>query len=226
MQPYFLPYIGYWQLLAAVDRFIVYDNIEYTKKGWINRNQFLRDGEAAYFTIPLKKGSDFSTIAERTVADDFDRTKLLNQLATAYRKAPQFPVVFPLVETIVTANLANLFEFLKHSLDVIAAFLDIRTPVIVSSTVAIDHGLKSEQKVLALCEASGASEYLNAIGGQSLYSREAFAAHGVQLQFIKSRPIEYAQLGKPFVPNLSILDVLMFNSRDAVGGMLGQYDVV
>ena len=54
MQPYFLPYIGYWQLLSAVDQFVVYDNIKYTKKGWINRNRFLRDGTDAVFTIPLK----------------------------------------------------------------------------------------------------------------------------------------------------------------------------
>src|SRR5205809_1520347 len=103
MQPYFLPYIGYWQLLAAVDRFVGYDNIQYAKKGWINRNRFLRNGADAFFTVPLKKGSDFLDIAERSIADDFDPATLLNPLAAAYRKAPCFAEVFPLIERIVTA---------------------------------------------------------------------------------------------------------------------------
>jgi len=226
MQPYFLPYIGYWQLLSAVDRFIVYDNIQYTKKGWINRNRFLRDGADAYFTVPLKKGSDFLTIGERFVADDFDRAKLLNQLNEAYRKSPQFAAVFPLVEAMVRSNLTNLFAFLVHSIDVTARYLEISTPIVVSSTLPIDHTLRGAAKVLALCEASGADHYLNAIGGQSLYSSDTFQQRGVTLQFLRTRPIEYPQLGRSFVPNLSILDVLMFNSKDAVRGMLTEYDVV
>src|SRR5882672_10797620 len=137
MQPYFLPYIGYWQLLAAVDRFVVYDNIQYAKKGWINRNRFLRNGADAFFTVPLKKGSDFLNIADRMIAADFDPTTILNPLAAAYRKAPFFGAVFPIIETIVTAAPRNLFDYLQHSLVLIAAHLDIRTPIVVSSTLPI-----------------------------------------------------------------------------------------
>lgn len=226
MQPYFLPYIGYWQLLAAVDRFVVYDNIQYTKKGWINRNRFLRNGSDAFFTVPLKNASDALDVKERVLADDFDPRSILNPLAAAYRKAPFFADVFPMLETIVTAAPRNLFEYLHHSLVMIAAYLDIATPIVVSSTVSIDHGLKSERKVLALCEALAADRYLNPAGGRDLYSASTFAEHGVALQLLRSRPPVYRQYDNPFVPSLSIVDVMMFNSRDAVRGMLGDFDLV
>lgn len=226
MQPYLLPYIGYWQLLAAVDRFVVYDNIQYTKKGWINRNRFLRNGSDAMFTLPIKKDSDYLTVAERSVADDFDPQALLAPLASAYRKAPMFSAVYPLLESIATASPRNLFDYLHHSLVATAAYLDIRTPIVVSSSVPIDHALKGEGKVIALCQALGASRYVNFVGGRELYSVPAFAAAGIELKFIQSRPIVYPQFGGPFVPSLSILDVMMFNPADAVRRMLGDYELV
>ena len=226
MQPYFLPYIGYWQLLAAVDRFVVYDNIQYTKKGWINRNRFLRQGTDALFTIPLKKGSDFLTIVERSIADEFDPRGLLNALASAYRRAPFFADAFPLVEAIITAAPRNLFEYLLNSLRATATWLEIPTPILVSSTVPIDHGLKGETKVLALCRALEATTYVNAIGGRTLYSDASFARHGIDLRFVQTRPIAYRQFDEAFVPNLSIVDVLMFNSKRAVRDLLGAYDLV
>jgi len=226
MQPYFLPYIGYWQLMASVDRFVIYDNVKYTKKGWINRNRFLLNGAPEYFTVPLKAAPDASTIRERELAGDYDRDKLLRSLTAAYRKAPRFTEVFPVVEQIVQARAANLFEYLHHSLVVMAAFLEIDTPIVISSTIAIDHNLQAENKVLALCRAAGADRYLNPIGGQELYSGKSFAAAGVTLEFLQSRTIEYPQLGAPFVPSLSILDVLMFNDRPVVRGLLQEADVV
>jgi len=226
MQPYFLPYIGYWQLLSAVDRFVVYDNIQYTKKGWINRNRFLRDGGDALFTVPLKKGSDFLTIVERSIADEFEPRALLNPLASAYRQAPFFDSAFPLLESIVSAAPRNLFEYLLNSLRAMAAWLDIATPIVVSSTVAIDHGLKGESRVLALCRAMDATRYVNAIGGRQLYAVDSFARQGIDLKFIHMHPIVYRQFDHPFVANLSIVDVVMFNPKDAVRAMLGAYDLI
>jgi hypothetical protein len=226
MQPYFLPYIGYWQLLAAVDRFVVYDNIQYTKQGWINRNRFLRNGASAYVTLPLKRGPAVLDVVERSLADGFAPSSLLNPLAAAYRRAPFFAETFPVIEQIIGAAPRNLFEYLHHGVTTLAAHLDIRTPVIVSSTVAIDHGLKAEEKVLALCGALGATRYINPIGGRELYSVAAFAGRGVELRFLQPRPAPYRQFGDPFVANLSIVDVLMFNSRDAVRRMLSEYDLL
>ena len=226
MQPYFLPYIGYWQLMSAVDRFVVYDNIQYTKKGWINRNRFLRNGADAYFTLPVKAGSAFLDIAERAIADDFDPAAMLRQWASAYRDAPHFAEVFPVLEAIVMAPTRNLFDFLLNSIEATADHLGIRTPIVVSSRVAIDHDLRSAHRVIALCRALGANAYVNPIGGRDLYSRTAFAESGIDLRFLQPRPADYPQFGEPFVPALSILDVLMFNSRNAVRRMLGEYDLV
>jgi len=224
MQPYFFPYIGYWQLLARVDQFVLYDNIQYTKKGWINRNRFLQNGKDQMFTIPLKKDSEFLDVVQRFLADDFNPDKLLNQFEGSYREAPYFKTVFPLIATIVKAQDKNLFLYIHHSIQVVADFLNIRTPIVISSTIPIDHSLKSESKVLALCKAMGASTYVNPIGGQDLYSKSTFEEQGLALQFIKMRPVCYQQTTDLFVANLSIIDVMMFNSRENIMAMLTEYD--
>jgi hypothetical protein len=216
MQPYFLPYVGYFQLIAAADLFIVYDNIKYTKKGWINRNRILQNGQDATISLPLKKDSDHLDVRDRALAADFEREKLLNQLREAYRRAPHFDRTFPLVERILRHPETNLFGFLHHSIAATCAHLGIATPIRISSQVDIDHGLRNQDKVLALCEAVGATTYVNAIGGIELYSRDAFLARGIELKFIRSLPFEYAQFGAPFVPWLSIVDEMMFNPPDAL----------
>jgi len=216
MQPYFFPYLGYFQLIAAVDLFIVYDNIKYSKKGWINRNRLLLNGEDAVFSLPLKSGSDALDVRERELAADFNRDKLLHQFEGAYRRAPYFEPTYSLAERIIRYEDGNLFGFLHHSLVAMCEHLEITTQIRRSSDVAIDHRLKSQDKVLALCAAVGAEVYLNASGGRDLYSFDVFRARGVELAFLESRPFEYPQFGAAFVPWLSIIDVLMFNPLDAV----------
>jgi len=216
MQPYFLPYIGYFQLLAAVDLFVLYDNIKYTKKGWINRNRMLRNGQDVMFSLPLKGDSDFLDVCERELAANFDRDKLVEQFRGAYRRAPYFVQTFELIERVIRHEDANLFRYLYNSLVLTCKHLGISTEIRLSSRIAIDHTLKSQEKVLALCEATGADVYVNAIGGVELYSKEVFRQNGVELKFLQPRPFEYAQFGAEFVPWLSIIDVLMFNSIDVV----------
>jgi hypothetical protein len=216
MQPYFLPYIGYFQLIAAVDVFIVYDNIKYTKKGWINRNRMLQDGKDVMFSLPLKSDSDYLNVCERQLAAEFNRDKLLNQFRGAYRRAPYFVQTISLIEQIVRHEDTNLFRFLHHSISRTCEHLSLGTEIRISSGIAIDHSLKNQDKVLAICEATGADTYVNAIGGIDLYSREEFRERGLDLKFIQSRPYEYRQFGSEFVPWLSIIDVMMFNSIDAI----------
>jgi len=216
MQPYFLPYIGYFQLLASVDQFIVYDNIKYTKKGWINRNRMLLNGTDAIFSLPLKKGSDSLDVVERELAAEFDRSKLLNQFKGAYGRAPQFELTYPVLERIVQHEDANLFRYIHHSVVQLCEHLGINTEIKISSEVPVDHELKGQDKVLALCKAVGANIYINTIGGVELYSKSDFRIHGIDLQFIKARSFEYAQFENGFVPWLSIVDVLMFNPLNAV----------
>lgn len=227
MQPYFFPYIGYYQLIAAVDLFIVYDNIQYTKKGWINRNRMLQNGKDVMFSLPLKNDSDYLDVCERELAADFNRDKLLNQVKGAYRRAPYFAEIFPLVEQVVRHEDTNLFRYLHHSIVRTCEHLGITTEIRVSSDIAIDHDLKNQDKVLALCEAVGASTYVNAIGGRDLYSKETFQEKGVDLKFIHSKPFEYPQLCGAFVPWLSIIDVMMFNPLDAIqAGISNKHELI
>lgn len=226
MQPYFLPYIGYFQLINSVDAFVIYDNIQYTKKGWINRNRYLLNGEPSDFSISLKKDSDYLDVRDRRISDDFDRKKLLNKLREAYRKAPCFDQVFPVLDGIISNPETNLFNFIHHSVVELCRTLGIRTPVVASSSIGIDHALRSQEKVLAICQHLGAKTYINAIGGRELYSQDAFAACGVDLRFIRTLPMEYPQLGSAFVPWLSIADVMMFNTPGKLDGMLSHFELI
>lgn len=227
MQPYFLPYIGYFQLVAAADQFVIYDQIKYTKKGWINRNRMLLNGSDALFSLPLKKGSDSLDVVERELAPEFDRAKLLSQFAGAYRRAPHFASTFALLERIVRYEDNNLFRYIHHSLTAMFTYLDITTPIRISSTVSIDRHLKGQDMVLAICSEVGAREYVNSMGGTALYSKQDFSDRDVKLQFLKPHFFQYEQFGEPFVPWLSIVDVLMFNSIEKVRGVTAaHYDLV
>jgi hypothetical protein len=226
MQPYFLPYLGYFQLIAAVDLFIFYDNIQYTRKGWINRNRFLLNGSDALFTVPLRKDSDYLDVNQRTLSADFDRKKLLNKFSGAYARAPHFGEVYPILERVIQAESKNLFDFVHSSIVDVCAYLRIDTPIRSSSGLEMDHQLRGQDRVLATCRAVGATTYINAIGGTDLYSQEIFAQHGVNLRFIKSSLPAYRQFSQEFVPGLSIIDVMMFNDRDQCAQMLEEYSLV
>lgn len=227
MQPYFLPYLGYFQLLAAVDKFVVYDNVEYTKKGWINRNRMLRNGEPVVFTIPLAKGSDHLDVRDRAIADSFDPAKLSNQFAGAYRKAPHFEKVMPLIDDMLRYEDRNLFAFIWNSIKVCADYMGISTSLLVSSEVERQDGLRGAERVIAICQQLGAERYTNPIGGLDLYSPKEFSARGIELRFLRSRAEAYPQTGATFQPYLSIIDVMMFNARDRISAMLkSDYDIV
>jgi hypothetical protein len=226
MQPYFLPYLGYFQLIAAVDVFVVYDNIQYTKKGWINRNRLLRNGADRVFTVPLKNDSDYLDIRDRRISSDFRRDKLLNQIGEAYRKAPHFADVFALIAAIVNFEECNLFGYVHHSILTVCQYIGITTPIVVSSSIDVDHSLKSQDRVIAICRAMKASHYINPIGGLTLYAPSTFNAAGIELSFLRSQGREYRQLGGEFVPSLSILDVLMFNSQEDTRNMLKDFELL
>lgn len=216
MQPYILPYIGYFQLIESADAFVLYDRIKYTKKGWINRNRFLSNGSDTLFSLPLKKDSDFLDIVDREVSPDFAPHKLLNQLHEAYRKAPHIEPTMALLRTVLAQDERNLFHYLHNALVATCRHIGIDTPITISSTLEARHDLQAQDKVIALCKAAGASIYVNPIGGTELYSHDDFARHGMDLRFLRSALNPYPQFGNDFVPGLSILDVLMFNSPERV----------
>lgn len=228
MQPYFLPYIGYFQLMNMVDEFILYDNIQFTKKGWIHRNRMLQNGKDEYFTLPIKKDSDYLNVCDRFLADTFtqEKTKLLNRIRNNYGKAPYFDVVFPHLLDIFDYNNINLFNFIHNSLLIISKYLGIQTPITVSSTVDINHDLNGKDKVLALTKAVKGTHYINPIGGMLLYDRQEFEDQGIKLSFFKTNDFSYVQLRNDYIPFLSILDVMMFNDKDKIRTFLQEFVIV
>lgn len=227
MQPYFLPYIGYFHLISAVDIFVIYDNVKYTKKGWINRNRILQNGSDGIFSLPLKKDSDFLDVVGRRLSSNYDREKLLNQFRGAYSRAPYFTQIFPLLERIVHCEEVNLFRYIHNSIIELCGYLGVATEIRTASEISADHSLKAEERVIELCKALEASTYINAIGGTELYSRENFQKNNIALKFIKSVPFNYNQFGSQFIPWLSIIDVLMFNSLAEIRNKaLKSYDLI
>jgi hypothetical protein len=228
MQPYFMPYIGYFQLINSVDEFVIYDNIQYTKKGWINRNRILVNGKDQLFTLPIKKDSDYLDIVERTISETWvkERIKLLNVIQSSYVKAPYFKEVNELIKDCLLDNETNLFKFLLNILNKINNYLNISTPIKISSDIKINHSLKSQNKVLSICGEQKASTYINAIGGTELYDKEIFSQQNITLNFIKSENIEYKQFNNKFIPWLSIIDVMMFNSVEDIKKYLNSYTLI
>jgi len=213
MQPYFLPYIGYWQLINAVDEFVIYDNIKYTKKGWINRNRYVG---GRTFTIPIKKGSDSLTVVEREISEVYDRKKLSRQIQSAYRDAVYLKQCFPLVNSCIMDHRNNLFEYIHRSVINICDYLNVNTKITVSSNINIDHSLKSQEKVLAICKAMNATQYINPIGGTELYDKAVFQKEGISLNFLKTKSEN----------TLSIVDILMRNPTENMEKILGEFRLV
>ena len=218
MQPYFFPYIGYFQLINAVDIFVVYDSIEFSKKGWINRNRILVNGKDYIFTLPLKKDSDFLNVNQRFLSDSWnsDKIKLLNKVKEAYRKAPFYNNVIAIFEDVLNYENKNLFSFIKNALIKVLDYLEIKTKINQSSEIDFDNTLKSQDKVISICKALKAESYINPIGGLELYDKEVFKSKGIELQFLKANPIIYQQYGDQFIMFLSIIDVMMFNSIEDI----------
>lgn len=227
MQPYFIPYIGYWQLLNLVDEYVIYDDVNFIKGGWINRNRILINGQPNYFNIPMLGASPFKLINEVKVNNDEKLIqKNLRKIIEVYKKAPYFNNVYNLIEDILTNRNDNLAEYIAYSMKRICEYLDINTKIIMSSDLKKDCDLKAQEKVIAICKELNATDYYNAVGGQELYDYDSFEKNGIQLNFLKTNNIEYKQFNNEFVPNLSILDVLMFNSKEQIKTMLNEYTII
>tara|TARA_B110001452_G_C15240585_1_gene429543 strand:- start:4018 stop:4719 length:702 start_codon:yes stop_codon:yes gene_type:complete len=228
MQPYFMPYIGYFQLINAVDKFVIYDNIKYTKKGWINRNRILVNGKPEYISLPIKKNSDFLNINERVLSDSWknERRKLLNKLKASYAKSPFYSSVVILLEDILNHSEINLFNFIFNSIQKVCHYLDIETPLVKSSSLDIDCSLKGALKVIKICNCLKSNSYVNPIGGINLYNKNEFLRSYIHLTFLKSDEIIYNQSLDCFLPFLSIIDILMFNSKPNIKVFLNKYSII
>lgn len=228
MQPYLFPYLGYFQLISAVDEFVLGDDLQYVKESWINRNRILMNGTDRLISFPLKKGAHRARINERIVSDDFssEMDKLLRVLFAAYAKAPFYRKVIPFIEEVIHHPERNLARYAEHSIRRICEYLDIRTPIVTASALEIGDVEDKQDRVIKTAKKLGGETYINFIGGVSLYDFDLFRENGLTLKFHKINDISYRQFDNEFVPMLSIIDVLMFNDVDEVRRKLACYSLL
>jgi hypothetical protein len=227
MQPYFMPYMGYFQLINAVDTFVFLDDVNYINKGWINRNNILVNDKAHLFTLPLNKASQNLLINEISLANDGKwREKLLRTFEMAYRRAPYFHEVFPMLESCVQFPEQNLSKYVANSIQTVSQFLGINTTFLFSSELEKTPDAKGEERILNICSLLKAETYINPIGGTELYNRETFKNLGIELFFLRSMEFEYRQFRFDFVPWLSVIDPLMFESPEGVKSGLKWFELV
>ena len=223
MQPYFFPYIGYWQLFSCVDRYVILDDVNYIRQGWINRNRILISGKEQYINVYLRGASQNKRINEVLIGDRGKTIKNLDTIRYAYGKAPYFREVYPLIKSAISAESDNVAEYNGNILNVIGEYLGIDTSVYYSSELKKNSNLTGQDRIIEICKLLDGDMYINAIGGKKLYDRGAFAKQGIELRFLESELLIYPQFGNEFVPNLSIIDVLMFNSLNDIKEMLTRY---
>lgn len=224
MQPYFMPYIGYFQLMKAVDKNVVYDDVNYIKGGWANRNHILINGEKEMFTVTLQKASQNKLFNEIVIGDDFK--KLMKTLQMNYSRAINFDQTMVLMERIISFPNKQLAVFIANSFREILSYLSVETEILMSSEIPKDNSLRGKDKIIQICEILGADTYYNAVGGKNLYDQEEFREHGITLNFVDSLPQVYSQLHtREFVSGLSMVDVLMNNTKDEVNRLLDSFQL-
>ncbi|MCR5261551.1 MAG: WbqC family protein [Candidatus Gastranaerophilales bacterium] len=227
MQPYFFPYLGYYQMFNAVDNFVLLDDVNFIMRGYINRNTILVNGQPHKFSIPLEKPSQNKLINETKLKfEQKERENLLRTFQLAYKKAPFFNDFYPVLDGIVNFEDDDLTSFLKNSFVKVKEYLNLDTEILVSSEIEKDNTLKAQDRIIEINKQLGTNTYINAIGGQELYNRDDFKNVGMELKFIKMLPYEYKQFKNDFVANLSMIDVLMFNSKEEVKKLLDNYELI
>lgn len=228
MQPYFFPYIGYFQLINEVEKFVFYDDVNYITGGWINRNRILINAEAKYFTIPCKNASQNRLVKEvEHSLSERDKNKLIKKIRFTYSNAPYFEDVFPIIEKVFSTETELISELAIESIIKVTEYLALECVFQKSSEKYDNKELDAADRLIDICKIEHFNHYVNPIGGMELYDKQYFLENEVKLHFLKSGITEYEQFDHEFVPGLSIIDVLMFNSVNAIKkDMLTNYQLI
>lgn len=224
MQPYLFPYLGYYQLAHCADVFVLYDDVTFIKGGYINRNRVLVNGQPQRVTIPVPGASSNKKINELCFSGDI--RKALTTIKQAYAKAPYFQDVFPMVEGVLTHPDRDIPSICRLGIEKVFGYLGLDTRLMLSSNLEYDRALPAADRLVEICQMLGANDYVNSIGGQALYSKAHFEGRGCNLSFISMDEVSYSQGQDEFVPNLSIIDALMWCDRATVIQLLDKYQLV
>lgn len=227
MQPYIFPYIGYFQLIGICDKFVVHDDVQYIRQGWINRNRIIVHRSEYRFVFSVKNDDYSRKINERVYSSTFnvEARKLLRNIDQSYSKAPFFHDFRALLVEVLESDERSVSILNTLAIRAICRYLGIDTEIIESSKMDFDKSLMGEPRVLEINERLGSTHYINPIGGMQIYSRDSFRARGMKLSFLKACLTPYKQLSAEFIPGLSIIDVLMNCSRENVVEMLEDFDL-
>lgn len=250
MQPYFFPYIGYFQGINAVDKYILYENLDYIKDGWMHRNRILvKHREPTFITVNLQQKSINKKIYEMKLDSRINwKQDIIKSIFFNYKGSKYFEEFFPIVELIVLAQYDNLHDYNCNCIKSICDFLEINTQIQTNNTIYLELEellennefkkynfnpvlrktcpTKKTARVLEICINENANIFINAIGGIDLYKKEEFDQYGVKLYFINSLPYEYKQFSNTFFSNLSIIDVLMHCGREKTIRLLDNYTLI
>lgn len=228
MQPYLFPYIGYWQLINAVDKFVILDDVNYIMRGYINRNEILLNKERYRFSIPISKASQNKLIMNTKLNFSQDaREKFLKTIENAYKKSPYFNNIMPLLQEIIKYENEDLTGYIVNSIEKIMQYLSVNTKIYISSKLNKNNDLKAEDRILEICRYMNADCYINPTGGRKLYHHEKFEKQNINLYFLDTdiMQIKYYQNQKKFEESLSIIDILMFNSISKIQNFLEAYSL-
>lgn len=224
-QPYFMPYLGYWQLINAVDIFAIADAYNFRKKSWIHRNRIIDHGQVRFFNIPIRHMSQNKYICDHELGI-IDLDDKLKSLRFAYGKAANYETGIEVMRDVLTYDGVVLSEYLLHTIHVMCDYLGIDTEIAKVSDYPQDPSLRMEGRVFDYCRQFGATTYYNPIGGMELYSFDVFRENGIELGFVEHVPVPYPQDSDEFIPSLSIIDVIMNTSREEAQSMLASYNLI
>jgi len=228
MQPYIFPYLGYFQLIKASDKFVIYEDVTFIKQGWINRNNILVNGDSLLFTVPLKDVSSYKQINATLVNErNYDKWKntFYKTIEQSYVKAPYSAEVLPIIRDVLDSNHKFVSQLASKSILRVCEYLNFNKEF-GSSDIYNNNNLKSSERIIDICKKENADTYINPAGGKELYSKSIFKDNGIDLFFLKSLNTVYKQFNNDFIPSLSIIDVLMFNSPKSLNNLLEQYELI
>ena len=228
MQPYFFPYIGYYQLVNAVEIFVFYDDVNYIKKGFVDRNSILLNGQPFSFKVPCRSVSQNKRINEIEIdMDQFIswKNKFSKTLEAAYKKAPYYNEALELIMSVLDQNHLLISELAIKSIITTFEYLGLKTEFKSSSIQYTNSELDRADRLIDICKEENADDYINAAGGKRLYTKDYFRTRGINLYFIKSSTIEYPQYKNDFIAGLSMVDVLMFNNVRDIKNYLNQFEL-
>lgn len=223
MQPYLFPYLGYVQLMHVAETFVIYDDAQFMKGGWINRNRILGVGGPQFVTLNLSGASANKAINEVAIGSNLQ--KLRKTIEQTYAKAPYADQGLTYIDACFECSDQNLAGFVGNSLQLLAQRLGLTPQFMWSSELKRNRDLAAEDAVLEMCKLLSATHYINAEGGQDLYHAERFAAQNCRLSFLQHVPTDYPQIKNKgaFEPRLSVIDAIMNVGFEGVRNKLVDY---